>query len=748
MIVQETDYERNMLSQKTRNQDLNEFSEYNKEVSQSVNPNKQLSNENEGLTPAIDINIKDQKQILYYMEIYLGSHQQLFEMRLDFQSYETQVITTDCNGCQYTDQFDFHNSKSNKVLTDLTKPDMVFHTSYDAKYEQIAYQALRMNDTLCIDDLEQCMIEFQFYGALTDPNFEEKDGVIGIKPFQGKSFLEQLFYAQIIDNLVFGLFLRSKDNYLDSQLRLGGYNPDLMQNYSDLKFFKMPIKDNLSLHIYDALFDDISFFNKQPGKLVEFNANELYLSIPRDEFKKLVNLFIRDDPTQIDSCKIYTCLRNTPCSQVPDIPLRFVIGDEENQVTVTIPTRTYLFDAKQVGIKGDYCILGVQGTVPSKQNKYVFGALFMQQYYSVFDLQHQKIGFTKAKKLTEFEAKKNIETWIIVAIFLSAFLTLILLTLCIIYSIRRVLNKKVKIRPKSDEEKHFSMYSQNNYSKLGGFAINDESVDTHSEYVKRSKYSQQQQQNMIMHQKFLSQNYNNINSPLFKLGKWNEQSPFSPITNQESPSSQLNNQDEEIIDERRQNQNLKDNSRSPTKSPTKSNNTRNNTQLSKKSNNHEFYINDSNNIMTQLLKLEQTDEQNQKYLQQTSSNINSKVNTKTPTTPNNYSQQTSQANSRKQSKLRQFITGGRSKNNTQKINHKQISRQESQISQQQEEQEKQIQLQKQLAFEKEQKQELMNQDLDLNESIDGLSGINGQAQSAITGNIFHVQELKLDEHFM
>lgn len=125
-------------------------------------------------------------------------------------------------------------------------------------------------------------------------------------------------------------------NYLDSQILFGGYNTKLMRNSSEIKWMNLPTKNYWAVSISDAMFGDTSFFTSSPGKMVEFNPNQLYISIPKEEFKKLVALFIKDEPSNIDSCKIYSCIRNTLCSEVPDISLKFRIG--ENQEMIEIPS--------------------------------------------------------------------------------------------------------------------------------------------------------------------------------------------------------------------------------------------------------------------------------------------------------------------------------------------------------------------------------------------------------------------------
>jgi len=46
------------------------------------------------------------------------------------------------------------------------------------------------------------------------------------------------------------------------------------------------------------------------------------------------------------------------------------------------------------GFKGIYCLLGLVGTVPDAENKFILGNTFLKNYYSIYDADNKRIGLT------------------------------------------------------------------------------------------------------------------------------------------------------------------------------------------------------------------------------------------------------------------------------------------------------------------------------------------------------------------
>lgn len=58
----------------------------------------------------------------------------------------------------------------------------------------------------------------------------------------------------------------------------------------------------------------------------------------------------------------------------------------------SVPFSAYQVDSSTLGIGGLYCILGITGYIPDNVNRYIFGTVFLQNYYSIYDYENKRIG--------------------------------------------------------------------------------------------------------------------------------------------------------------------------------------------------------------------------------------------------------------------------------------------------------------------------------------------------------------------
>ena len=55
----------------------------------------------------------------------------------------------------------------------------------------------------------------------------------------------------------------------------------------------------------------------------------------------------------------------------------FNIGNSDSAMYFTVPRNAYLIDAQDIGMSAGLCILGIVGFVPSNENKFIFGSVFL-----------------------------------------------------------------------------------------------------------------------------------------------------------------------------------------------------------------------------------------------------------------------------------------------------------------------------------------------------------------------------------
>lgn len=80
-------------------------------------------------------------------------------------------------------------------------------------------------------------------------------------------------------------------------------------------------------------------------------------------------------------CTSILCFGYGHCDKLAAKDFKFKIGGAEGSFSQTkffsVPSSSYLIDAKDLNISGDFCILGIAGYVPKEVNKYIFGSVFL-----------------------------------------------------------------------------------------------------------------------------------------------------------------------------------------------------------------------------------------------------------------------------------------------------------------------------------------------------------------------------------
>lgn len=143
------------------------------------------------------------------------------------------------------------------------------------------------------------MRDFPIFTCDKFPEFDDGEGILGLRPAPGEvdkdSFLEQLADKQQIEKPIFSVFVTNDYYYtplITSQIRFGGYNNDVLDQYFNTNFdyFKLNTFDTWALTIYDAKYNDYSYFSRNI-KTVEFNPGTPYITMPKTEFDRFVTEF-------------------------------------------------------------------------------------------------------------------------------------------------------------------------------------------------------------------------------------------------------------------------------------------------------------------------------------------------------------------------------------------------------------------------------------------------------------------------
>jgi hypothetical protein len=114
----------------------------------------------------------------------------------------------------------------------------------------------------------------------------------------------------------------------------------------------------------------------------------------------------------------------------------------------TVPRSAYLLKAADVGILSNYCILGITGYVPDNVNKMVFGSVFLQNYYSIYDYETGRIGLA-LDVISEgnISDTASIHGAVILMITLASIIGAIIGLCLVVCIIRRRNSRDMKIKP-------------------------------------------------------------------------------------------------------------------------------------------------------------------------------------------------------------------------------------------------------------------------------------------------------------
>ena len=162
-----------------------------------------------------------------------------------------------------------------------------------------------------------------------------------------------------------GLYIEDKlDSSYKSQLRIGGYNADLMGQDGETNIVWWPLIDSTSWHLnlLDAKFGSNSFMPTNSQKLVaELNPGEPYIALPFSIYKSLASLFVSGldaDQYTCDPAQSATfCIRKGSCSDITEIDISFKLqGSDPTSYGLfyDVPPENYLQEVKAAGLD-TYC---------------------------------------------------------------------------------------------------------------------------------------------------------------------------------------------------------------------------------------------------------------------------------------------------------------------------------------------------------------------------------------------------------
>ena len=155
------------------------------------------------------------------------------------------------------------------------------------------------------------------------------------------------------------------------------------------------------------------------------NPSSPFIALPKKLFKRIADLWLLSFPYKDDKpfCTDEFCIVMMPCTEVPtlyDFGIRLgSLNDtlpanetEDQDMTENIlfrgkseverhkaepqffriPFESYLLPGEKMGLQEDVCYLSVTGFIPDSERVVVLGQPFLQNYYTVLDMETMEIG--------------------------------------------------------------------------------------------------------------------------------------------------------------------------------------------------------------------------------------------------------------------------------------------------------------------------------------------------------------------
>ena len=341
----------------------------------------------------------------------MGTPPQSFQVIFDTGSSWLWVPSSTCTACVGR-----HRFTPSQSSTYASKGEIV-----SLKYGTGQCQGVNSTDVVTIGGLTVRKQAFLAVRAEQDMLGVQADGILGLgyKALAGgvPTVMDTLYAQGLIEHRVLGVFLNNENdpNSPTSSVSIGTYNSTAYAKgklqfvpnaYPDVGFWVVSLKGvslgsmNLKVSFNWAIFD---------------TGTSLILA-PTQDFAGVSNYFTETFGCANDGQYLSCDCSNHTISDFPDIT--FNIAGKK----AVLPSSRYLYP--YTSNHKTVCLVLISA---ANTNFWVLGDAFLQQFYTIYDMDNNRIGFASLDKEPEVD---SVAVWVVVVICVAVILGCAALVLC------------------------------------------------------------------------------------------------------------------------------------------------------------------------------------------------------------------------------------------------------------------------------------------------------------------------------
>ncbi|CDW73902.1 eukaryotic aspartyl protease family protein [Stylonychia lemnae] len=331
----------------------------------------------------IKVPLENYYNIQYFAKLYIGSNLIPISVIFDTGSSSLWISAADCIGCPHLADL-YNQSQSFTYFKETSVSD---HISYGAG-EVYGYNS---TDVICLSNSKNnfCMNEVKFKLVTEARDFHglQADGVLGLSPknFENSvdNLISQLVDGGLIERRMFSMIIGASDE--NPHILFGGYNMRYAKEGEQLRWHNLVNNNFWTVNMSSATISDQALNKISNSAIVDSGSS--YILLPEGDFQVFTKIISKDRSCYFDALgtKVYVC--KCWMENYKDFPDIDIVIDDQKYV---IPSSSY------VQKSGFTCFIKV---VPQNQmfsNYWILGDIFIQNYYSVFDIDNQRVGLARS----------------------------------------------------------------------------------------------------------------------------------------------------------------------------------------------------------------------------------------------------------------------------------------------------------------------------------------------------------------